>query len=63
MRTTNRDFALNNEEFRQACARAGIQPTQRQASKFRLRDGKAYACRNGHAIDKASEKEIHLSQD
>ena len=60
---TNREFAATNEEFREACERAGIAPTQRQASKFRLRDGKAYQCRNGHGVDKADQESINLSQE
>ena len=39
---TNRDFALKNEQFREACERAGIPPTARQASKWRAKIGKAW---------------------
>ena len=60
---TNREFAATNEEFREACERAGIAPTQRQASKFRLRDGRAFQFRNGRTIDKEPDNGINLSQD
>ena len=39
---TNREFALTDEKFRQACQRAGISPTARQASKWRGKTGKAW---------------------
>ena len=39
---TNREFALTDEKFRQACERAGIRPTARQASKWRGKTGKAW---------------------
>lgn len=39
---TNREFAEQNQEFREACYKAGITPTARQASKFRNRHGKSY---------------------
>ena len=40
---TNKHFALKNEWFRAACVKAGVEPTTRQASKWRLKKGKAYA--------------------
>lgn len=39
---TNREFARDVNEFIQACQRAGISATRRQASKYRNRRGKAY---------------------
>jgi len=39
---TNGEFANTNEEFRKACHAAGLEPTRRQASKFRLKFGRAY---------------------
>lgn len=39
---TNEVFAATNPEFREACEKAGIQPTGRQAGKFRRKVGKAY---------------------
>lgn len=36
-------FAANDEAFRSACSKAGIQPTARQASKWHKQRGKAYA--------------------
>jgi predicted HicB family RNase H-like nuclease len=33
----NREFAEKNKEFREACEREGVEPTTRQASKFRNR--------------------------
>lgn len=40
-RQPNRVFALQ-AEFLAACKRAGVNPTKRQASKFRRRIGLAY---------------------
>ena len=34
-RQTNDVFASSDTEFREACDKAGVQPTARQASKFR----------------------------
>ena len=45
----NREFAQSDKEFQDACRKAGIPPTQRQASKFRLRAGKAFQFRNGRS--------------
>ena len=39
---TNREFALKDEKFRAACQRAGIPPTSRQASRWRMKHGKAW---------------------
>jgi hypothetical protein len=39
---TNREFAEKDEKFKEACAKAGIPPTQRQASKYRSKVGRAY---------------------
>lgn len=39
---TNQMFADSDENFRAACAAAGIPPTRRQASKFKLGFGRAY---------------------
>lgn len=41
--TTNAVFASSDGEFADLCAKAGIKPTQRQASKFRNNYGKAAA--------------------
>jgi len=38
----NRHFAKHNEQFRAACERAGVEPTKRQASKWRMKRGLAY---------------------
>jgi len=38
----NREFAAISKEFIKACEKAGVNPTKRQASKFRMRKGKAY---------------------
>ena len=40
---THRDFALVDDEFRKACERAKVQPTKRQAARFRQRRGQAFA--------------------
>jgi len=39
---TNKEFAQKNDAFIDACVRAGIKPTQRQASKWRMKKGKAW---------------------
>ena len=39
---SNLSFSKNNEHFKQACVDAGIEPTARQASKFRSKKGAAY---------------------
>lgn len=54
-RMNNRDFAATDSEFREACKRAGIPPTQRQASKFRLGFGVAW---NNRRRNEISETEI-----
>ena len=41
-RVENREFANSNKRFRDACAVVGIEPTRRQASKWRQRKGLAY---------------------
>jgi hypothetical protein len=38
----NKEFAETNQEFRSACKAAGIPPTTRQASKWRMKKGLAY---------------------
>ena len=40
---THREFAGTNEVFIKACELAKVKPTMRQASKFRLNRGSAYA--------------------
>lgn len=51
---TNSELA-DNELFRIACDLAGVQPTRRQASKWRNRKGKAYYFRN-EAVRALQEK-------
>lgn len=41
-RLTNAEYAATVSYFREACARVGIEPTARQASKWRRRCGLAY---------------------
>ena len=41
-RVTNAEFASNDTGFQDACEKAGIKPTARQASKWRRKKGKAY---------------------
>ena len=38
----NREFAKSNSQFKAACEKAGIPATQRQASRYRRKMGKAY---------------------
>jgi len=40
--TTNATFAKNDGNFINACSKAGVQPTTRQASKWRNKTGLAY---------------------
>lgn len=48
VKLTNKMYA-DNEDFKQACAAAGIQPTARQASKFRRGLGLAFKAKNKKA--------------
>lgn len=41
-KAVNGPFAASDEHFRAACERAGVQPTARQASKYRSGRGRAY---------------------
>jgi hypothetical protein len=47
---SNADFAKKNLLFQKACAIAKVEPTARQASKWRNQRGRAYAAR--HAATK-----------
>ena len=38
----NKVFALKDQGFKDACERAGVQPTSRQASKYRNGKGSAF---------------------
>ena len=38
---TNKEFARTNDKFIAACKNVGIEPTKRQASKWRNNKGKA----------------------
>jgi hypothetical protein len=39
---TNKEFSSTNAAFQAACIEAQIEPTTRQASKWRMGKGKAY---------------------
>jgi hypothetical protein len=43
---TNKEFAAQDESFKVACEQAGVQPTKRQASKWRSKKGKAWVMMN-----------------
>lgn len=43
---THADFAKDNKQFKEACERANVKPTKRQASKFRRGFGLAYKNRH-----------------
>lgn len=43
---TNRRVAAESPIFRRACALANVEPTKRQASKWRNKRGRAYEMRN-----------------
>jgi len=51
---TNAEFAKSDKNFLSACELAQALPTQRQASKFRNKKGKAYNEQRLHG-----QKEIH----
>jgi len=42
MNLNHKDFALKIKTFKASCEKAGIEPTKRQASKYRNKKGKAY---------------------
>lgn len=42
MNESNRQFAESNPRFKNACEKAGVPPTKRQASKFRNERGAAW---------------------
>ena len=39
---TNREFAVKDSCFKECCLKVGIEPTSRQAGKFRRKKGLAY---------------------
>lgn len=39
---TNRQFSKTDKNFLSACEKAGVEPTARQASKYRNKKGLAY---------------------
>jgi len=43
---TNRKFAVEDKKFRACCKAMKIEPTKRQASKYRNEKGLAYSFRN-----------------
>ncbi len=43
--TTNKEFSESDTQFLQACINAKIKPTTRQASKWRMKKGKAWKIR------------------
>lgn len=42
---TNEQMAQNDKDFRRSCEKAGIEPTARQASKFRNQKGSAFTAK------------------
>ncbi len=56
---TNDEFARTNAKFIEACKRANIPPTRRQAGRWRNRQGKAYLFRDGRSIDNEDSFEIN----
>ena len=44
---TNREFAKQDTTFKACCEKAKIEPTVRQASKFRAKKGAAYRVLKG----------------
>ena len=39
---THKEFSETDNVFKEACKRAGVLPTTRQASKWHLKKGRAY---------------------
>ena len=44
---TNREFAKQDQAFKACCEMAKVEPTVRQASKFRAKKGAAYRVLKG----------------
>jgi hypothetical protein len=42
MNTTNKEFSHDSVQFIEACGNARVKPTKRQASKYRMKKGRAY---------------------
>ncbi len=42
MEESNREFAKTNVKFLEACGKAQVDPTKRQASKYRRKIGRAW---------------------
>jgi len=43
---TNKEFAKTDENFRSLCKKLDVEPTKRQASKFRMKKGIVWKSRN-----------------
>lgn len=56
---TNREFSLSDKRFREACERAHIPPTVRQASKWRLGFGKAWEHRFPEVLDEDTKLAVN----
>lgn len=52
---TNREFAEQDQNFKERCKRAKVKPTKCQASKFRNKRGLAYTD-GGASLSKKEEK-------
>ncbi len=59
---TNAEFAVSDKAFQEACKRAGIRPTRRQASKWKLGFGKAFENRQHKGLDADSPTHINNAQ-
>lgn len=46
-RITNQEFSKTDNQFIEACTNANVTPTQRQASRFRMKKGIAYKTMKG----------------
>lgn len=53
---TNGRFASTDGQFQMACARAGVKPTKRQASKWRNKRGRAWHARHAAAAERSSAR-------
>lgn len=47
LQLSNKEFSTQIKSFNSACVKAGIEPTKRQAAKWRNKKGKAFNVVNG----------------
>lgn len=55
---SHRDYAETNQHFRACCEAGNVQPTKRQAAKFRRGEGSAYANKHKALEIEANERRL-----